>query len=285
MRIYPFAKINLCLSVPARRPDGYHEIDTVYQPVSLTDILDLDKTEAPGLEFSCSDPELEGEDNLVCRAYKLLEAQLPQDCGVRARLTKRIPRQAGLGGGSSDGAAMLRGLNRLFELGLSGKELRSLAAQLGADVPALMTPRTTRGRGIGTELTPIAHTIDLPVLLIRPETGLSTADMYAALDRSGLHGNYGRVDYCEKSLRNGDIDGVFASVFNDFEWVAAIPGIGEARQSLREAGAGAACLTGSGSAVFGLFRHTAERGAAAVRLRRQGFKPIRCHFLNHMPVR
>ncbi len=271
MRLYPHAKINLSLYITGRRKDGYHTLDTVFQPVSLFDELEAEK--APELSFSCSEKALETADNLVLKAWRLMEARgdVP---ALRMRLTKNIPYEAGLGGGSADAAAVLSACAALSGREIPRKELAAAGARLGADVPAQLLDGPSRGHGIGTALRPLKSRARLPILIVKPELSLSTPAMYRAWDEKGLvtlppKERINRQRRLERALMRGDARAVAACLYNDFERVLP-PGAAEVTEELRrkmmENGALGALLCGSGSAVFGLFAEEDACGKAAERL-------------------
>ena len=240
------AKVNLYLRVLRKRPDGYHELVTVMQPLSLADELTVTAA-GPGLSFSCDHPELPpGEGNLVCRAARAFEEACGHPLAVRLSLKKRIPLAAGLGGGSSDAAAALLALDELAGQPLSLAELYHLARQLGADVPFFLQEGPAVGRGIGERLTPL----ELPpywYLLLNPGVPLSTRWVYGNLDLAELAP--GPV------LESWDADHPEAWVRNDLESVALrrYPELADLMAPLKRLGAAAAAVSGSGPTVFGLF--------------------------------
>ena len=179
------AKINLYLRVLGRRPDGYHEIETVFERIDLADELTFEPADA-GINLTCSDPTLScGEDNLVLKAARLLQRSTGNTRGARIHLLKRIPIAAGLGGGSSDGASALRGLNHLWELGLTPAQLHELAAQLGSDVAFFLEDAPFAiGRGRGERCEPIAGAASLAHVLVTPNIQLSTKEIYEGLATS-----------------------------------------------------------------------------------------------------
>jgi 4-diphosphocytidyl-2-C-methyl-D-erythritol kinase len=180
MRIAPaYAKINLSLEVLGRRSDGYHDLASVLQTVSLHD--DLHVSPAQSIAFSCSDPALNNPDNLVVRAAEMLRTEKVIEKGAAIYLTKRTPAAAGLGGGSSDAATTLLSLNRLWDAGTSVPGLSALAAKLGSDVPFFLTGGTALIEGRGERVTPL---VDAPVrwfVLAKPLAGLSTAKVFGAV--------------------------------------------------------------------------------------------------------
>lgn len=171
------AKLNLFLHIVGQRPDGYHELQTLFQMLNWSDTLSFETQSSPELTFSCSDPALETADNLVVRAVRAVEAHTGQTLPVRIHLNKQLPMGGGLGGGSSDGATTLLGLNRLFDLKLSETTLLALAATLGADVPVFVAGHSAWAEGIGDLLTPVA----LPnqwFVIIHPDIHISTAQLF-----------------------------------------------------------------------------------------------------------
>ena len=182
-------------------------------------------------------------------------------------LEKNIPTQAGLGGGSSDAAAYLRGMDRLYGLGLGRERLRVLAAELGADVPFCIDGGAAAAAGIGERLTPVESHLPLWLVITKPKAGCSTPAMYRRIDEMGesLRQRF-TTQEAAKTLEKGDLAGLCGSLYNVFEEVTALPELSEIRQELRRSGALAAMMTGSGSAVFGIFPEEAAAKAAAEKM-------------------
>lgn len=179
MEFFAPAKVNLSLRVLRRREDGFHEIESLMCPLSIFDTLDLSHREEGGLEFTCDDPTIPpGDDNLVVRAAKLFCSSCGFEPQLRIHLTKRIPHGAGLGGGSSDAATTLIGLNRLFETELSREVLSSMAADLGSDIPFFIYQSAAIIRGRGEFVEPVAFPHELPLFLIKPPFGVPTPWAY-----------------------------------------------------------------------------------------------------------
>jgi 4-diphosphocytidyl-2-C-methyl-D-erythritol kinase len=258
-----FAKINLCLHVLGKRADGYHELRTVFQTISLHDTLRLTLTRHPGISLETDNPALpSGRENLVWRALEALRRELRLRGGVRAELTKRIPAARGLGGGSSDAAAALVGMLRLSRRKLPAARLVKLAAGLGADVPFFLFGGRALGLGRGDEVYPLPELSGRTMLVVSPrDVGISTREAYRWVSRRltmrkqvpKLH------SFCALCWS------VQGDVSNDFE--AAIfrryPRLARLKQGLLRRGALEAALAGSGSAVFGLFRNPAQARRAA----------------------
>jgi 4-diphosphocytidyl-2-C-methyl-D-erythritol kinase len=256
------AKINLGLTVEARRTDGYHDISTVFLKISLADRLSFEA--APdGIAVQCHHPAVPGdEQNLIHRAAQALQPLAPGR-GVRVVLHKQIPVAAGLGGGSSDAAATLRGLNRLWRLRLTEADLMVYAARLGADVPFFLLPdRAALGRGRGDELTPIVCPPHLFLVLVTPPVSVSTAWVYSQF-RFELTGAPKDTTILIQYLESGDIAGLGGVCCNDLETVVLprFPVVEAVKQALDQPGTYGVCMSGSGPTVYALCpsREVAER--------------------------
>jgi 4-diphosphocytidyl-2-C-methyl-D-erythritol kinase len=273
MNVSAHAKINLTLRVLGKRPDGYHELESIVQLLELADTLQID--DADTLIFTCSDPALENEQNLVVRAARLLARYNAIPRGAHIHLEKAIPAQAGLGGGSSDAAVALIALNELWELRRPFDDLRQLAAELGSDVPLFLDGPTQIMRGRGESTTPVVHATPVFVVLGKIAQGLSTADVYARLQAPTLapthaHRQLPETDAMVRALQQGDIARIAAAVVNDLEGPALemITELYRVRQLMLEAGCVSVLLCGSGSAVFGICpdEPTAHAAEAALAL-------------------
>lgn len=245
------AKINLLLRILARRPDGRHEIETVFQKISLADALTFSEAQRDALTVRSPWPLGPPEQNLAWRALQALRGRrrFPP---VRITLTKRIPPGAGLGGGSADAAAVLRGLVELFSLRVPEAELMALGLGLGADVPFLLSPHSCAvGRGVGELLEPVEHFQQWPLVLLDPGHPSSTAAAYAAWDAKPCTGSETLLPRLVAGLRAGDLGAVQGAVHNDFEphLCSAIPRLTEAKKWLQTQFRGPVWPTGSGSAL------------------------------------
>lgn len=251
-----FAKINLSLRVLGKREDGYHELDTIFQTVSLHDTITISATENSEIAFSCDDRSLPTDShNLVVRAATALRERVNPKKGARIRLEKRVPTHAGLGGGSANAAATLIGLARLWELTTIRQELGELAARLGADVPFFLYGGRARGTGIGDRLEPLEDAAETFLLIVKPNANVSTADAYKALKKPALTSPNSETILSRSEAKEFFDSSSFAALQNDFEAIvfALEPEIGRAKAALLKAGAGSSLLAGSGSAVFGIF--------------------------------
>ena len=251
-----YAKLNLTLDVLGKRPDGYHEIESVMQLVSLADDLEIDLETGEAWRLECDMPGVptDGE-NLAWKAVGLYYKTLGKDPqGVTIRLTKRIPSGAGLGGGSADAAAVLLALNRHEGGALSERQLLKLAAKLGSDVPFCLTGGTQMARGRGEELSKLPAMPDCFFLIVKPGFSVSTPVLYEAIDaeESVLHPNTRAM---EAALRKGELLEVAGYLGNSFEPLVsrARPELLAIRAMMEDCGALGVAMTGSGSALFGVF--------------------------------
>lgn len=262
------AKLNLTLDVGARRPDGYHDITSIMHSVALCDRLSLTENGSGELSLHCQGAELPtGPENLVWRAAEVFFRETGLACpGVHMELEKHIPSQAGLGGGSSDAAAALRALRRLYAPALPDEALEQMAAGVGSDVPYCIRGGTALAQGRGERLTRLPDLKGCCFVIVKPNLACSTAAMYRQLDAITIHS---RPDSRAmlRALEQGDPEAVCRLVGNVFE--QALPADCEVfaiRRRLTALGAGAACMTGSGSAVMGLFlrREDAQNAVRAL---------------------
>ncbi|HWQ54536.1 MAG TPA: 4-(cytidine 5'-diphospho)-2-C-methyl-D-erythritol kinase [Bryobacteraceae bacterium] len=275
-RVRALAKINLDLRVLAKRPDGYHELRTVFHTVSLADILDVAFTPAPATAIKVA-ANVEIADNLVVKAACLALDAMRITGRVEFGLRKRIPMGAGLGGGSSDAAAVLLALPVLAGGRLEAEELAGLAAQLGSDVPFFLLGGAAVGLGRGTELYPLPDCPPRPGVLVTPGVHVSTAEAYAAL---GLPSNSGLTTEAQQnkifSFQSQAWAGSWNVPGNDFEAVVfeRHPELRVLKQQLLDAGAKPALMTGSGSTLYGLFDTRAEASRAIESLGKSRVFPI-----------
>ena len=262
------AKLNLGLEIRERRPDGYHEIETVFLPLRLFDRLTLQIGPGSGVEFECDDPGLPaGDENLAVRAAVAASQALQLEGRLRLCLEKRIPVAAGLGGGSSDAAAALLGIEALAGRPLGEPRRLALARALGADVPFFLDPRPKRGRGIGDLLEPLSGVPEMWWVLAVLPFPVSTAEVYREASRELTLPR----DGSSIAALLGPC-GVVSSPQNDLETVTARrhPEVRAAREALEASGASVVGMSGSGPTVYGQFedRQAAERAAGRVALPR-----------------
>lgn len=263
MRVTAPAKINLYLAVGTRRADGLHEIESVMQSVSLIDEVLITVSDAASLDVSPPGAAPEDESNLVVRALRAMVTAAGRSVSVAIALEKRIPMGSGLGGGSSDAAATLVGLNDLWECGISRKALEKVGAGLGADVPFCVRGGTAVARGAGEALAPLAVRGELWWVIAMPSESLVTADVYARFDALGGAPPESDPSGLADALARGDVERVGSSLRNDLEPAALdlLPSLSSVREALLSAGALGVVMSGSGSAWCGLARdegHAAE---------------------------
>lgn len=257
LRVRCPAKINLGLWILGKRPDGYHEIDTILQTIALEDEITLEPAR-DGLALTTRGIPIPGDaPNLVTRAWDLLVerggGRLPR--GIRATLTKRIPVGAGLGGGSSDAAGFLLGADRLLGLGLAAEEVHTLAARLGSDVPFFLRGGTARATGRGDLVRQLCPIDPLWIVLVSPPVAISTTWAYGQV-RLGLTRHDDRATFLESALAGRNLEAAWSEMRNDFEDVVlpGFPVLAALRHALIGGGAVKALLAGSGSTLFGIQR-------------------------------
>lgn len=258
MHVRSYAKINWALRVTGKRPDGFHDLETLFQTVSLYDELTFAPA-ADRLTLSCDDPTIPtDESNLVARAARALGVP-----PVAIHLTKRIPAGGGLGGGSSNAAATLLALDRMFSLRTSRERLQQIALTLGSDVPFFLEGGTAYATGRGERLVPLAPSPRIALLLLFPDERVSTPEAFRSLTRFSEPMGIDRY----RALVAGDFLAHSGELTNDFEEpvFARLPRLGELKERLLEAGAAWGGMSGSGSTIVGAFRSEAERDRAGAR--------------------
>ena len=263
------AKINLGLDVLGKRENGYHDVRMVMQSVYLYDEVKITKRKEPGIVLSTNLGFLpSGEGNIAYKAAQLLMDEFQIGQGVDIVLDKHIPVAAGLAGGSSDAAAVLFGMNRLFGLKLSQKELMERGVKLGADVPYCIMRGTVLAEGIGENLTVLPAMPKCTVLIAKPPVSVSTKTVYEALDAQEIT-EHPDIDGIISGLEKGDVRAVASSMGNVLEGVTIPmhPVIAEIKKEMMDAGALGAMMSGSGPTVFGLFDNRAAAKAAQRRIR------------------
>lgn len=263
------AKINLGLDVVRRREDGYHEVRMIMQTVQLYDRLDIKRTQEPGIQIQTNLSFLPvNENNLIYKAAKLLMDEFSITDGISVKLDKRIPVAAGMAGGSTDAAAMLIGVNRLFSLGLTKRQLMERGVQIGADVPYCIMRGTALAEGIGEALSPLPPMVKCPVLIAKPSISVSTKFVYQnlKLDDTTIHPD---IDRLIDDIKAKNLHDIAAHMGNVLETVTIpnYPVIDEIKKHMLSNGAVGAMMSGSGPTVFGLFddEDTAKKAYKAMR--------------------
>ena len=269
MKLRALAKINLGLDVTGKREDGYHEVRMVMQTIQMYDQLEIKESKEPGIRLTTNLPFLPCNDgNLVYKAAKILMDEFDIRQGVDMNLTKFIPVAAGMAGGSSDAAAALVGINRMFQLGLTKRQLMERGMQIGADVPYCVMRGTALAEGIGEKLTRITQVPDCFVLIGKPGINVSTKAAYESLqlDKISSHPD---IDGMIGDIERGDLLAMTQKMGNVFEpgIIEKYPVIGEIKALMESHGALKAMMSGSGPTVFGIFDDREKMEAAAEVLR------------------
>ncbi|MBQ3265879.1 MAG: 4-(cytidine 5'-diphospho)-2-C-methyl-D-erythritol kinase [Ruminococcus sp.] len=250
------AKINLTLDIVGRRADGYHDVAMVMQAVSLYDTVTVETTdgEGEGIEVCCpAYPDVPCDDsNIVCKAAKAFFQTGIAPKPLKITIDKVIPTQAGLAGGSSDGAAVVLALNRLFDAGLTMDEMADICARFGSDVPFCLLGGTMLATGTGTTLKKLRAMPACHIVICKPEISVSTAAAYATCDAREPKG-FLYTDELIKRLYSRDVRGLSSCLYNEFEQVMELPVINEIKKTMLSRKALGASMSGSGSAVYGIF--------------------------------
>lgn len=272
MRLQAFAKINLGLDVLGKREDGYHEVRMIMQTIRMYDQLDMRKSVEPGIHLTTNKKYIPvDENNLVWRAAKLMMDTCGIMEGVSLHLHKVIPVAAGMAGGSSDAAATLVGMNRLFHCGLSKEKLMELGVQIGADVPYCVLRGTALAEGIGEKLTVLPPMPDCWILIGKPGISVSTKYVYTTLDLNTdtVHPD---IDGMKKALEDGNLYGITERMGNVLQDVTipAYPEVERIKEQMKTLGAVNAMMSGSGPTVFGIFDNEEKAQEACQKLRESG---------------
>jgi 4-diphosphocytidyl-2-C-methyl-D-erythritol kinase len=265
VRLRAFAKVNYALDVLGLRGDGYHEVSTVMQSISLADEVELRRA-AGGFDLSLEPEEVEiglQERNTTYLAWKALQRLTGEELPVKVTLRKEIPAGAGLGGGSANAAAVLVGLSELFGLGLRVDELRGIGAGIGADVPFCISGGTALGEGVGEILTPLPAPPDHLLLVAKPQSSADTGKIYHAYDEART-ASIRSVESVVSALRSGSVPALASAIGNDLASVTGcfIPEVATLGRTLLASGALGASMSGSGTAVFGIFDDAEAAGIA-----------------------
>lgn len=276
MKVKACAKINLCLDVLSRRSNGYHDVEMVMTNIDIADVLEIRELEEKKISLICNNKDLAtDETNLIYKAIVLLRRETKRDFGVEVRLEKNIPMEAGMAGGSADAAATLKAVNELFQLGISTDRLLELGAGLGADIPFCITGGTALAEGIGEKLTKLKPVPKLKLLIAKPKAGLSTKSVYEKLDIDNMN----KTGFKHKDVRemvsiieSDEADDIktlqIAKALNNILEVPSLrllPLIAEIKQIMNDNNCLGSLMSGSGTAVFGIFDNDSDiLGAKAV---------------------
>lgn len=277
MLIPAYAKINLYLAVGDKRPDGYHNIESVMQTVSLADTVTVEAVPSAVTDISLSitDPALPtGAGNIAYRAAELFLSRVNVTADVRIHIEKNIPVAGGLAGGSTDGAAVLSGLNSIFGAPLTDDELLRIGARIGADVPFCLHGGTASTLGIGEIISPLPTPPDCTILIVRPHETVITAEAYKKIDMLPPR-HTPPLSAMTDALARGSLDDIAAAAYNVFEDVMpASSEIFRIKDVLSEHGAVLSMMSGSGPSVFGIFKDADSAGQASEHLARAGYLSV-----------
>ncbi len=246
------AKINLTLEVLNKREDNYHDIESIFQKISLYDEINIYKVKDKRLILESNIEELNNESNIIYKAYMEMDKRFKLTSGVRVVLKKNIPMQAGLAGGSTDCASFVLGMNKLFDLKLSEDEIIDLCKNLGADVVPCLYNKAVIAKGIGDEITKINTNFNYYILILKPSFSCNTGEMFRLLDQKERTINCEKHKCVIKALEENNIELLTNNLYNTFEEVVDVKSI---KEILIENKAIGALLTGSGSCVYGIFKN------------------------------
>lgn len=248
------AKINLTLNILGKREDGYHELETIFQKISLYDELIISKTnEHDNIKINTNIEVLKGEDNIIFKCYEILKNKFDKIGGIEVELKKNIPMQAGLAGGSTDCGAFIEGMNELFCLNLSKKEMLEIGVTLGADVPQSLYNIPIIARGIGEKIEEIKSNAKFNILVIKPDFICNTKEMFEKIDSKDLGGQEYNTSKMKQALESENIQQIAKKLYNVFE--LTIENAEQIKREIIEAGAIGTLMSGSGSTFFGIFEN------------------------------
>jgi len=269
LKLKAYAKINLALDVLSKREDGYHEIRTIMQTVDLYDIINIEKIEEDNIIVTTSSENIPTDNkNHAYIAASLLKERFGVKQGVRIHIEKNIPVSAGLAGGSTDAAAVLKGLNEIFELNLSEQQLMEIGREIGADVPFCLVGGTALCEGIGEKVIKLKSAPQMNILIAKPEVYVSTQAVYEALDLSKVK-KRPNIEAMISAIEEGNVKEIAKNLCNVLEVVTVnqYPVINRVKDIMRNNNALGTVMTGSGPAVFGIFSNRYDALKAAERLK------------------
>lgn len=250
------AKINLTLNILNKRPDNYHNLESIFQKVNLYDELYIEKTHGETLELISNLENVKLEDNIIYKAYIMLKEQYKIINGIRVILNKKIPTEAGLAGGSTDCASFILAINKLYNLNMKEKELIDIGKKLGADVCPCYYNTAVKAEGIGDIITKINTVFKYYLLIIKPQISCSTKNMFNKIDQTSNLGKLQKSEPVVKALETNNIELLCNNLYNRFEDVIDEKNIiSNLKTQLKNSGAIGTLLTGSGSCVFGIYKN------------------------------
>lgn len=248
------AKINLSLEVLEKRKDNYHNLISIFQKVNLYDEFWLQKTNTNKIEIKTNIEALNNQENIIYKAYLKLKEKYPQITGVDVTINKKIPMQAGLAGGSTDGASFILAMNQLFSLNMPKDEIEKVGKELGADVVPCLYNQAILAKGIGEIITPINTNFKYYIVIVKPKMSCSTKEMYQKIDQANRKIKLSKTDKIIQALEQNQLKQVANHLYNHFEEVIEEKDLIERiKEELVKQGACGSLLTGSGSCIYGLF--------------------------------
>lgn len=278
-----YAKINLILDVTGVKKNGYHTIFSVMQSIGLKDVITVEKTKGEKITISCTDETVPTDSkNIVYKcAVKFFEHfNIKKNKGIHIHIEKNIPHEAGLGGGSADGAAVLVALNEIFNTNASKRTLMFIGGNVGADIPFCVVGGTALCQDIGTVVAPLPDIDESSIIIVKPESGSSTVKAYDAIDAMGESLKHTKNNDMLECLLEQDFKGALKYCDNVFEQVIEVPDRADIKHILRTHNAIASCMSGSGSAVYGIFSCEEDAKKAKAELEKKYDKVYLCNRKN-----
>lgn len=274
------AKINLSLEILGKRDDGYHNIESVFQKINLYDEIYIKKNYTNTCEISTNIEELNNKENIIYKAYIVLKEKYDSITGVSVKINKKIPMQAGLAGGSTDCASFILGMNKLFKLNLSKDEIESIGSKLGADVVPCLYNRALIAKGIGEKITEIDTNFKYYIVIIKPNMSCNTKEMYQKIDLQNKILYYNKSSVIAEALEKHDLNKICNNLYNSFEDVVSPKEIMQnIKTELIKYGAINSLMTGSGSAIYGIFKNK-EEAKNAYNILKENYLVYICSSLN-----
>ena len=273
------AKVNLGLSILEKRPDNYHNLESVFQKINLYDEMWVEKTNTDYIEIESNIKDVRLEENIIYKAYQKLKCKFPNIRGAKVLLNKKIPMQAGLAGGSTDCASFLIAMRKLYSLDISKEEFESIACSLGADVVPCLYSGAIKAEGIGEIITTLDSNLKYYLVIIKPTFFCSTKAMFEKLDNRECFGDI-KITEIISALKEQDIYTLAKNLYNDFEEILKEENeIKNAKEMLMNNGALRTLLAGSGSCVFGIFENK-EQAKNAYRNLKENYETYICSTYN-----
>lgn len=260
-------KVNLTLNILNKRADGYHKLESVFQKINLYDEIWIEKTNNKSFELDSNIQNVKLEDNIIYKAYILLMEEFPSIKGIKVKLNKKIPMQAGLAGGSTDCSSFILGVNKLFNLNMSKEKIELISSKLGADVVPCLYNRALKAQGIGEIVEEINTNFKYYFVIIKPQVAFSTKEMYEKIDNQKVKCVH-TTDNMVVGLENNNLNAISLNLYNSFEEVIHDSNeILNAKEELMKNGAMNCLMAGSGSCVFGIFANREKAKKAYINLK------------------